>query len=902
MRIQLMPAMVMFAMASFVPSAAAQRVLKVFEGRRADERFGVSVAHAGDHNGDGVQDVVMGAPGSPDDPNAVGRAYVHAVDGAWSFYWHIENDPPGTRFGQVVRLYGDEDGDGQDELLVSAPGHDGKRGLVAVASMTNPRVVEGPAGTDHEFGTTLASGADFNGDQVNDVIVGSRRGSQGEITFYSGPLSSQVFAQIGTSGSSTEHFEALGESLAFAPLRANENAQVLVSSPGHRSSIATGIPLPTGHTGLYTFANPSFSVSARSTGHASGARHGLRVAFAGDVDGDGTQDLLVAAIEPRQSSSNNHRVEVRTPTGTLVFTHTNLPRVGALCGVGDQDGDGRDDYAIGFPTDADAGSVVVYSGMTHREIFRYTGQAVGDELGASLASVPDVTGDGLRELLVGAPKRDVNGMTDAGSAYLLSGSRPTRPLTGLTSIGPDVFVGRAGEIGRSTLTSGTLGPEVRFSTGTWGSIDDFAVSSSTELIGVCAEAGVIVTVTNPRSANPTVTTRSAPGIEPRCVVTSNLDQFGGTDVLIGCAGDLFGNGAGLWLSYDGGPFQRLTIAGGNTAGVVDAALADFDRDGDLDLAVIATTSSDDLVILENRDGTLHWVFDLQVGPARSARGLCPSDLDGDGDDDLAFVKSTFFPSPTATIEVLENAGAPGALNFTPPASIPTGGSLALDLAIGDFDGDSSHAAGWIDLHPDFVVVHGDPTGVVAFHGFDPTTSPPSFALGQTTLAPGSGPTAVHAIANTYANSPFADGLLWVDSSRGAVHFVQGAERPFARVYGQACSGAIGDPVVSTNGSPQLGNATFEVTASNTPAFVPAFFVLGAGPGANAGGCTSSISTPLYSNLTFTDMTGTAAHPLAIPNDSALIGTRLYGHWLFFDPLGFGTGFSASPRLLMQIGA
>lgn len=100
---------------------------------------------------------------------------------------------------------------------------------------------------------------------------------------------------------------------------------------------------------------------------------------------------------------------------------------GPLSSAGDVDGDGFDDLVVGAPFAnpnglRDAGSVFVFSGATGAQLLRLDGLSIGDNLGGSVAGAGDVDGDGFGDLVVGAPGASPNGLTRAGSAFVFSGA------------------------------------------------------------------------------------------------------------------------------------------------------------------------------------------------------------------------------------------------------------------------------------------------------------------------------------------------------------------------------------------------------------------------------------------------------------------------------------------------
>jgi len=158
-------------------------------------------------------------------------------------------------------------------------------------------------------------------------------------------------------------------------------------------------------------------------GDAEGDRLGQVVASAGDVDGDGLDDVLIAAPYASELASNGGAVWVLSgETGSELHAFQGdgwNHRLGwSLGAVGDWNDDGHDDFLIGAPRDG-AGRVRIHSGLDGSVLLEVDGEA-GDYSGWSACAVDDLTSDGVRELLVGEPYDDSQGH-DRGRARLLSG-------------------------------------------------------------------------------------------------------------------------------------------------------------------------------------------------------------------------------------------------------------------------------------------------------------------------------------------------------------------------------------------------------------------------------------------------------------------------------------------------
>lgn len=158
---------------------------------------------------------------------------------------------------------------------------------------------------------------------------------------------------------------------------------------------------------------------------------------AGDMNGDGAEDLLVSAylgnrvcVVPSPLPAGQHALDALAVTCFYGEQDTDYAGYGTA-GVGDADGDGLDDVMIGAIGNSDgganAGRVYLMPGPVSPGPFSvgeatatWQGEAGGDYAGAAIATAGDVTGDGLQDVLVGASGYDAEG-TAGGRAYVLPG-------------------------------------------------------------------------------------------------------------------------------------------------------------------------------------------------------------------------------------------------------------------------------------------------------------------------------------------------------------------------------------------------------------------------------------------------------------------------------------------------
>ena len=162
----------------FFYSGVDGAVLKTMAGARRFDGFGTSIATGGDFNGDGIQDIAIGAVGVDLGSNqAAGRVYVYSSQN-YALITSMAPEFGESFFGNGMSFAGDIDGDGRDELVVAArlqlippPG----RLYVFGYDGTNPRrhyQIEGVDLAGLLDGDRIDAGRDVNGDGIGDIYVG----------------------------------------------------------------------------------------------------------------------------------------------------------------------------------------------------------------------------------------------------------------------------------------------------------------------------------------------------------------------------------------------------------------------------------------------------------------------------------------------------------------------------------------------------------------------------------------------------------------------------------------------------------------------------------------------------------------------------------------------------------
>jgi hypothetical protein len=415
--------------------------------------FGLAVAAAGDVNGDGFSDVIVGAPSFDGGETDEGRAFLYlgsATGLSPSADWTAEIDQAGAQFGVSVATAGDVDGDGFSDVIVGAEtfedGADTDEGgaflyLGSASGLAASAAWTGEANQDGAlFGHSVATAGDVNGDGYSDVIVGAYSYDNGETDegrafVYLGSVAG-LFSDPTWSTESDQASALLGRSVSTAgDVNGDGFDDVLVGASRYSNG-----ELEEGRSFVYFGSGAGLSTSADWTAESdqASAWFGESVATAGDVDGDGFSDVIVGAPQFEGGELDEGRAFVYLGSSLGLSASADWTaesdQVGALLGAsvataGDVNGDSYSDVIVGAPAfkngESDEGQALVYlgasAGLAASPAWTVESDQALARLGSSVAIAGDVDGDGFSDVIVGSAEYD-DVEVDEGRAFVYFGA------------------------------------------------------------------------------------------------------------------------------------------------------------------------------------------------------------------------------------------------------------------------------------------------------------------------------------------------------------------------------------------------------------------------------------------------------------------------------------------------
>ncbi|MEM8601930.1 MAG: integrin alpha, partial [Bacteroidota bacterium] len=446
-----------------VPVARAQTLPASLELASPNEedngRFGRSVSGAGDVNGDGFPDVVVGA--DLEDPNVspdfAGRAYVFSGDGGGLLYTLVSpNQENGGVFGSSVSGAGDVNKDGFADVVVGAPGEDpgaspfsaGRAYIFSGATGTVLYTLASPnEELDGLFGSSVSGAGDVNDDGFPDVIVGAFQEDPGASPTDAG----RAYVFSGADGTvlytlaspNEEDSGFFGFSVSGAGnVNGDVFADVIVGAYPEGQSLPGSSFDGAGRAHVFSGADGTVLYTLTSPNAEAFGSFGFSVSDAGDVNDDSFADVIVGANfeAPGASPSGAGRVYIFSGDGAgLLYTlaSPNEEEFGSfgfsVSGAGDANGDSFADVIVGayqeYPGTSpfNAGRAHVFSGNGGGLL--YTLASPNEEdlglFGVSVSGAGDINGDGFPDVIVAADSEGPGASpSEAGRAYVFSAPTP----------------------------------------------------------------------------------------------------------------------------------------------------------------------------------------------------------------------------------------------------------------------------------------------------------------------------------------------------------------------------------------------------------------------------------------------------------------------------------------------
>lgn len=420
----------------------------------ASVALAASLSSVGDLDGDGMMELILGATGKGNSVQGGGYVMSSALWGSvdsGNALINIIGESNGDQAGWAVAGSEDVDGDGIVDMWISAPSTDGgsfdvggaylisgtETGTLRLAQATTTVYGDDSSG---RAGEGMATAGDIDEDGLADLWIGAPDAGAGRRT------TGQVFLMTAISGQMVTSDAALtlnGENnsdRAGMALSGGVDADgdgtpdVLIGASAYRSGAsAFGKVYFVSGT---TTASALSSADASWTGLTDGDEAGKSVAFAGDVNGDGYEDMVAGAPADTSQGTGYAYLVLGPFSGSSTFASAigvisataAQQQVGvAVSSGGDVDGDGYGDFLVGAPTfdgvGRDSGTALLlygpFSGSTTVEEIedQIRGNAINAQLGKTLAGGFDANADGFSDFLIGSTQ--IN--SQSGEAYLFYG-------------------------------------------------------------------------------------------------------------------------------------------------------------------------------------------------------------------------------------------------------------------------------------------------------------------------------------------------------------------------------------------------------------------------------------------------------------------------------------------------
>ncbi|GEM_PF-3320779 len=372
----------------------------IIDGEMRGSQFGRSVSGIGDFNNDGYDDFIVG---SPYYMGSYGRAYIYfggdEPDNISDIV--ISGSSANKSLGSTVSGIGDFNNDGYSDVCVAEYTTNGNVFIYyGGGEPDNTSDITIADVIPNQYSCAISTAGDFNNDGFDDFVLGlsSIYGVEGKVLIYYGGDTPDATADLEITG---ENGEMLGLSVAGGgDFNDDSIADVAIGVPGYSSNKGAVYV-------LYGSNSPDDEKDIVLQGEVSHFRFGWQVSIVGDVNNDGTDDILASSqsnysfsylFYGSENPQVNHNVKVGNGEQYSNFGYS-------IAKAGDIDNDGFDDFIISEPDVGSdlRGKVYLYKGSAvpdNTEDATYIGEVTNNKFGNDVSIVGDINGDGTDDFIV----------------------------------------------------------------------------------------------------------------------------------------------------------------------------------------------------------------------------------------------------------------------------------------------------------------------------------------------------------------------------------------------------------------------------------------------------------------------------------------------------------------------